>query len=136
VPGDLDVAACLEEDVLEQQVAMRDALAVDVRDRRDDLLDDASNESVAVAHRRTEVRKQCVALRVLHHEISIQIIGQERVHVNDTGVSKLNDGAHLPVKARERLLPRDRALRDGLHRINRRDPLVNLFCARKQTIDF
>jgi hypothetical protein len=42
---------------------------------------------------------------VLHHEISIQIIGQERVHVNDTGVAKLNDGAHLPVKARERLLP-------------------------------
>jgi hypothetical protein len=59
---DLDVAACVEEDVLEQQVAMRDAFAVDVRDRGDDLLDEASNELVAVAHRRTEVRKQCIAL--------------------------------------------------------------------------
>jgi hypothetical protein len=101
---DLDVAACVEEDVLEQRAAMRDALAVDVRDRGDDLFDDASNESVAVAHCRTEVRKQCVALRVLYYEILIQTIGQERVHVNDTGVGKLNDGAHLPVKVRERLL--------------------------------
>jgi hypothetical protein len=56
------VATCVEEDVLEQRAAMRDAFAVDVRDRCEDLLDDASNESVAVAHRRTEVRKQCVAL--------------------------------------------------------------------------
>jgi hypothetical protein len=79
------VPACVEEDVLEQWVAMRNAFTVDVRDRREDLPDDASNESVAVGHRRTEVRKQCVARRVLHYGISIQIIGQERVHVNDPG---------------------------------------------------
>jgi hypothetical protein len=70
---DLDLAIWAEEDVLELRVAMRHAFAVDIRDRREDLLNDASNEVFAVASRRTEVRKRCVARAVPHYEIAIQV---------------------------------------------------------------
>jgi hypothetical protein len=101
-PGSLSVsvAACVEEDVLELRVAMRDAFAVDIRDRRQDLLDDALNEVFAADRCRTEVRKACVAQAMLHHEIAIQIIGQERVDLDNLGVAKLDDGMYLPLKVR------------------------------------